>query len=210
MIGGQATSRRGLAVHVHAAVALGQGVRLALEDLARRVLAAEGFRSGGLSIAVVGAQRMARLHERYMNEPTPTDVLTFDLGGDHAAGQIEAEIVVCAAVARDAALQRLAAAQASSKRRGATSETLSSGGAAGPARELLRELALYVTHGVLHLSGFSDHRAADAERMHAREDELLSLLGLGRVFVEGEAARSSAARTTEVRNLERRKRGGAK
>jgi probable rRNA maturation factor len=44
------------------------------------------------------------------------------------------------------------------------------------------ELALYLTHGILHLAGYNDHRPAEFRRMHAREDTLLAEFGLGPVF----------------------------
>jgi probable rRNA maturation factor len=122
----------------------------------------EGFTAGSLSVTVVGAWRMATLHERYMNVAGPTDVLTFDLGTDPDAGLLDGEVIVCADVARRTAAR--------------TSKTLAAARA---------ELALYVVHGVLHLAGYDDHDEADFARMHAREDELLTELGLGRVFDAG-------------------------
>lgn len=134
----------------------------------------EGFREGELSIAVVGARAMARLHEHYMSDPTATDVLTFDLGGDRRNRLLQGEIVVCAAVAR---------ARAAPDAR------------AGNARGWVRELCLYVVHGVLHLAGYEDHSRAGYAAMHRREDQLLRQLGIGPVF---------AGRTTQPGNLRKR------
>lgn len=133
-----------------------------LRRTAETVLAAEGFRAGHLSVAVVGRTAMATLHLRFMDVAGPTDVLTFDLDSDVAAGRIDAEIVVCADVAR-----RNAAAR---------------GGTLRAARE---ELALYLVHGILHVAGYDDHEPRDAARMHRREDELLSICGLPPVYREG-------------------------
>ena len=99
-----------------------------LRRVAAHVATREGFRHGTLSIVVVGARAMTTLHARYMNLPEPTDVLTFDLGSDPTAGVVDAEIVVCADVARRTA------------RRRSTTQ-----------RAAVEELALYITHGVLHL-----------------------------------------------------------
>lgn len=134
-----------------------------LRHVAQYVTAAEGFHTGVLSIAVVGARAMATLHERFAGVTGPTDVLTFDLDTDPTTGHIEGEIVVCADVARRNAARRARTLRA--------------------ARE---ELALYITHGVLHLAGYDDHEMADYAHMHAREDELLAALGLGAVFTSGE------------------------
>ena len=128
-----------------------------LKRVAAHVAAAEGFRRGNLSVAVVGARGMATLHQRHMGESGPTDVLSFDLGTDRRHHVLDGEVIICADVAR---------------RR-----------AAGPGLASARaELALYLTHGILHLAGYDDHKPADYRRMHAREDELLSALGLGPVF----------------------------
>jgi len=135
-----------------------------LPGAARAALTAEGFRTGELSLALVGDAAMRRLHREYMNVDSTTDVLTFDLGTDRKARRIEGEIVVCAAVARRAA-----------------------GGKRAAPRRVLAELALYVVHGVLHLAGYDDHDEANYARMHAREDEILSTLGYGRVFTESTA-----------------------
>jgi len=126
-----------------------------LRRTALATLEVEGFTEGNLSIAVVGKQRMARLHHEFSGIPGATDVLTFDLGTIVADQFIDGEIIVCSDIAR----QRSRSIKAA-----------------------VRELALYTVHGILHLVGYDDHDPAEFERMHAREDELLNRLGLGRVF----------------------------
>ena len=133
-----------------------------LHRVAAHTAQAEGFTQGRLSIAVVGARAMATLHQRFLNSPGPTDVLTFDLGTEPDEGYIEGEIVVCTDVARRRAAQRNRSLQAARA-----------------------ELALYVVHGVLHLAGYDDHGAAAFRHMHRREDEILVELGLGPVFRSG-------------------------
>jgi probable rRNA maturation factor len=126
-----------------------------LQRVARHVAAVEGFTCGRLSVAVVGRRHMASLHRRYLGIDGPTDVLTFDLGCEQRHGWLDAEIVLCADIARSAAVQR-----------------------GGTSAAAWAELALYLVHGVLHLAGYDDRTARDARRMHAREDELLRQLGL--------------------------------
>jgi probable rRNA maturation factor len=130
-----------------------------LRRVARFVAAAERFERGQLSIAIVGIRAMASMHERFMNLPGPTDVLTFDLDSARSRGHLDAEIVLCADVARRNVNPR--------RRTLATCRA---------------ELALYLVHGLLHLAGYDDHSPADSRRMHAREDELLQKLGLGAVY----------------------------
>ena len=107
-----------------------------------------------LSVAVVGDATMSELHVRYLGIAGPTDVLTFELerAGDRG---VEGEVVICLDEAR---------------RRAATEADI-------PA-----ELLLYAGHGLLHLSGYDDRDADAFARMHAKEDELLSAIGVGAVF----------------------------
>ncbi len=153
---------------------------------ARFVVAAEQFTRGELSIAVVGARRMAALHQRFMNIAGATDVLTFDLGTDRRSRTLSGEIVVCVDVA-----QRQCA-----ESRGDSSIAPRRPRAAPTAADVRKELALYVTHGILHLAGYDDHTAADFRKMHAREDALLARLGVGRVF-SPEADAGKARRSTK-------------
>lgn len=103
-----------------------------------------------LSIAIVHDEQMSELHERYMGDDSPTDVLTFDLRDDRRSPEIEGEIVVSADTARrEAARRKLGADQ-----------------------ELLR----YVVHGVLHLLGMNDHTAAGRQQMRRAETRILNRL----------------------------------
>jgi probable rRNA maturation factor len=124
-----------------------------LQDLARRVLEAEGVRGPAeLSLGFVSEDEMAGLNREWMDHDGPTDVLAWPLDGIApdavAAGRpgvplLLGDIVVCPDVAgRQAAV-------------------------AG--HELADELALLVVHGVLHVLGH-DHDAPAAESaMQARE-----------------------------------------
>lgn len=40
-----------------------------------------------------------------------------------------------------------------------------------------RELALYIIHGILHLLGYDDKKAADKQRMRVKEEEVLVRVG---------------------------------
>lgn len=94
-----------------------------------------------LSVAFVGDREMSRLHGRTMNDPSPTDILTFDYGARSA------EIVISLDMARRQA-----------RRHGCSFED---------------EIRLYLAHGLLHLSGYDDHGAADVRRMRKAERTLL-------------------------------------
>jgi rRNA maturation RNase YbeY len=114
-----------------------------------------------LSLALVGDGRMAELHERFMNIPGPTDVLTFELDHDDNGRVVAGEVVVCVPFALQEAKRTSV-----------------------PVR---KELLLYALHGMLHLCGFDDRNEADFAQMHQREDDILKRLGVGAVFHPGRA-----------------------
>jgi probable rRNA maturation factor len=113
-----------------------------------------------LSIVLVDEGAMTELHEKWMGEPGPTDVLAFpmdELRPGHVSGGTDdapadpsllGDVVICPTVAR---------AQART---------------AGHSAEA--ELRLLCTHGILHLLGY-DH-ADDEERaeMFGLQDQLLA------------------------------------
>jgi probable rRNA maturation factor len=67
----------------------------ALAAVARATLEGEGVSGGELALSLVSEDEMAELHVRYMDEPGPTDVLSFALGEDGLLG----DVVVCPAEA---------------------------------------------------------------------------------------------------------------
>ncbi len=129
-----------------------------LVGLARHVLAEMGVHPlAELSILLVDPDTMARLHERWMGESGPTDVMAFPMDeletgrgpdeDDDPPPALLGDVVLCPEVAR-----RQAAAAGHSA---------------------ADELHLLATHGILHLLGY-DHGEAEEEReMFARQAELL-------------------------------------
>jgi probable rRNA maturation factor len=63
----------------------------ALTEVARDTLAGEGVTDGELSVSFVTEDEMADLHQRYLAESGPTDVLSFALGDDGLLG----DVIVC-------------------------------------------------------------------------------------------------------------------
>jgi probable rRNA maturation factor len=67
-----------------------------LAELAIATLLGEGVGAGELSVSLVDEDEMTSLHVRYMQEPGPTDVLSFPMDGDeHLLG----DVVIAPAVA---------------------------------------------------------------------------------------------------------------
>ncbi len=119
---------------------------------AAREVAGERAIDGELSVVFVGDARLAELHDQWLDDPTLTDVITFDLRGDGDDDGPAGELFV--------SVER---AQAVAARRGV---------------DALRELLVYVVHGVLHLSGYDDHDPRERRRMRAAERRALASLGL--------------------------------
>jgi probable rRNA maturation factor len=129
-----------------------------LRKLIAFVAATEGQRLAQVELTIVSAGEIAQLNGRFLGHAGDTDVLSFDLSDAAGAGPtgISCQLVVCGDVAQ---------------RQGRDRGT-------GPARELM----LYVVHGLLHLMGYGDTTIRGGARMHAREDEILTAFGAGKVF----------------------------
>ncbi|MFI0417299.1 rRNA maturation RNase YbeY [Spongiactinospora sp. 9N601] len=133
----------------------------ALVGLAGHVLARMGIHPlAELSLVVVDEPAMAQLHEQWMGEPGPTDVLAFPMdelrpgsgGGrrDDDAGADPAllgDVVLCPQVAAKQAAE-----------------------AGHSAKE---ELELLCTHGILHLLGYDHAEPEEHAEMFGLQDELL-------------------------------------
>ncbi len=108
---------------------------------------AHGGRAGaGLSIVFVDDAELASMHGEWLDDPTRTDVITFDLGDGDPVG----ELYVSTERARDVAARR--------------------------ELDLVREHLLYVVHGALHLCGFDDHEPRERARMRRAERAVLARL----------------------------------
>jgi probable rRNA maturation factor len=132
---------------------------LTLERLARHVLDEMGVHPlVELSIRLVDVDAMTALHEHFMNEPGPTDVLAFPMDELHdqrddadddedAPPTLLGDVVLCPEVARSQAAQA-----------GHTPDD---------------ELHLLCTHGVLHLLGYDHADAAEEREMFTTQSHLL-------------------------------------
>jgi probable rRNA maturation factor len=109
--------------------------------------AAPAVPAGELSVSFLTDPALAKLHADYLDDPTTTDVITFE--GDPSIGHAGD---VCVSV--DTAL-------AYSKKHDIP---------------FAEELARYVIHGWLHLAGYDDLQPRKKRRMRAAEDRALKLL----------------------------------
>jgi probable rRNA maturation factor len=106
-----------------------------------------GCPPGELSLVFLTDPDLARLHADFLDDPTTTDVITFE--GEPALGSA-GEICVSADTAN-----------AYAGRHG---------------RDFSAELTLYVIHGWLHLAGYDDLKPAKKRRMRAAEARAVRLL----------------------------------
>jgi probable rRNA maturation factor len=112
-----------------------------LAELARATLAQEGLGDAELSVSFVDEAEIEDLHVRYMDEPGPTDVLSFPLDDDEEGTRILGDVVICPAVA-----------------------------ARNNPSDPVAELRLLIVHGVLHLLGYDHEEDADRAEMWARQE----------------------------------------
>jgi probable rRNA maturation factor len=142
-------------------------------DLARRVLEAQSLKGDvEVSLLFIDEASMTELHERFLGEPGPTDVLAFpiddepepggrvpDEGGTGPGGPTDEEeipfllgdVVVCPAVAARNASERSVAFDA--------------------------EVELLIVHGLLHLLGMDHEEPDEAALMERRQTDLLARFG---------------------------------
>jgi probable rRNA maturation factor len=117
-----------------------------LRELARDTLLAEGIERAELSVSFVEGAEMAELHERFMDEPGPTDVLSFPLDeGGHAKGREGVRILGDVVVAPTEAERN------------------------NPG-DPDAELRLLVVHGILHLLGYDHEEDGARTRMWERQE----------------------------------------
>jgi probable rRNA maturation factor len=114
----------------------------ALRALARNTLLGEGIDRAELSVSFVDTDEIAELHERFMGEPGPTDVLSFPMdGADGGSVRLLGDVVVAPAEAER-------------------------NNPADPAAEL----RLLLVHGILHLLGYDHEEDGARTRMWERQE----------------------------------------
>ena len=143
---------------------LGRAVRLT----ARR----HGVKSGVVELAIFSDSEISRLHKQYFGRRTATDVISFDLAEPRLPSSNGIEIIQANLALGGQVARRQAKIHSTS---------------------INKELALYAVHGLLHVLGYDDASADGAQRMHEKEDELLSKLGIGPVFRSGGKKRNVPA-----------------
>ena len=102
-----------------------------------------------VEVVFVKETMICQLHREFLNDPTPTDIITFDLGEIPNQRKL-ASIVICHEVA-----------QRNAQKYRTTFE---------------RETNRLIIHGVLHLLGYSDKTQPQRRRMRYHENKILKRL----------------------------------
>ena len=128
-----------------------------VKKLVQAVFNRFGLSKATVSIAIVDDTEIRKLNSRFLNRKSNTDCLSFDLSDNQGPQSPKLfELIVNGEMAvRQANL------------RGHSSEA---------------ELALYITHALLHNLGFDDSADSKARKMHDMEDNILQQLGYGFVY----------------------------
>ncbi|MDR0536311.1 MAG: rRNA maturation RNase YbeY [Puniceicoccales bacterium] len=130
---------------------------------------------GEISVAFLGDEAIAALHQQFLGDPSPTDVITFpgdstpcgtgeeapengiaqsprknDINPDATPPAFAGEICLCVPQARREAARH--------------------------GNSVQQEILLYLVHGWLHLAGLDDHDDADIAKMRAAEKSVLRWL----------------------------------
>ena len=135
-----------------------------LKKLVKAVCNRFGLIKATISIAIVDNAGIRKVNRQFLNRNCPTDCLSFNLSDDELIANRKSkienrkslELVVNGEKAvREASL------------RGHSAEA---------------ELALYITHSLLHNLGFDDSTRGKAKKMHQTEDQILQQQGYGLVY----------------------------
>ncbi len=127
-----------------------------LEKLVRAICNRFKLSKATISIAIVDDAQIRKVNKQFLNRDSTTDCLSFDLSDDDTNAPKSFELVVNAEMAVKEANSRNHSSEA--------------------------ELALYITHGLLHNLGFDDSSKDRLRKMRDTEDEILKQQGYGLVY----------------------------
>jgi probable rRNA maturation factor len=116
----------------------------AIDKLVKHVLRVEKIPVREIHIIFVEDEYLRGLHKKYLNDDTPTDVMSFNLSDDD---HIEGEIYIS-----------LDSAKSQAPRFDVSFDF---------------EIARLIIHGLLHLKGYDDSTAPERKEMRAKEDYYL-------------------------------------
>ncbi len=111
------------------------------------VVKGEELTCESISIIWVDDEELRNMHIQFLDDPTYTDIMTFNLGDENT---LEIELYISV----DRAIDHSKKFKVS----------------------LLNELSRLLIHGMLHLSGYDDHTEHEQKEMRQRENHYLNFL----------------------------------
>lgn len=127
--------------------------RKKLDKIARFIFKSVGIQNARVFIIFTDDSRIRRLNYFYRRKDRPTDVLAFSMReGRRLKG--DASILGDIAISVDRAKEQAASFNSTFK----------------------KEICLYIIHGILHLLGYCDEKAAEKRVMQKKEAEILDKL----------------------------------
>ncbi|HQU70765.1 MAG TPA: rRNA maturation RNase YbeY [Calditrichia bacterium] len=115
--------------------------------LAGDVIDGEQLAVENINIIFVNDAFLQDMHRDYLDDDTPTDIITFNLSEDEDNIPVEGELYISLDRAQEFAGQN--------------------------GIDLTAEIARLVIHGILHLKGYDDRTPEDRQAMRQREDHYL-------------------------------------
>ncbi|KAA3617356.1 MAG: rRNA maturation RNase YbeY [Calditrichaeota bacterium] len=116
-----------------------------IEDIVKQTCSEVNLKAKYCHFIFVDDKTLAEMHDQYLNDPSPTDVITFDLGENDVEGEIY--------ISTDRA-------QAQAKRYNVSYKD---------------EITRLIIHGLLHLAGYDDIDEEDRKQMKAVENRLVDI-----------------------------------
>lgn len=122
-----------------------------IRRLVSHVLACEKVSCNELSVFLVNAESLSKLHDQFFNDPSPTDCISFpidDMDGEEY--RYLGDIFICPKTALTYAAKNH--------------------------KDLYEEVSLYIVHALLHLLGYDDREPKEKARMRRKEASLMKSL----------------------------------
>ncbi len=135
-----------------------------LRDVAQQSLLTEGQDDAEMGIVITGQDRIRELHKEYMDEDTPTDVLSFAMREKGPEGTPDFVFPEGEAIHLGEVIISFPQAEIQ---------------AAEHRHSAKKEVTILLIHGILHLLGYDHDGSEPRDRMQSRESALLQLVNGG-------------------------------
>lgn len=127
-----------------------------IKELVKKVCAEFGIVRAAVSLSVIGDEEITGINKKFLNHNYSTDVISFDLSDESTGSSYRVFDIIVNQQKAQRESEKLGHPPAS-------------------------ELALYITHGLLHNLGFDDANSRKAQEMQNEEKRLLRKFGYGEV-----------------------------